>query len=134
MMQSIQRAMYCCNLKLHSVKCIETIVGGTRDNAARLLGPLVSIELDFFLQYILKTARAGTQALNQVNAFIISVLSGFDPRWPSFNFTRYNPATRELFNDWLERNPNYIFEINEILKAEENSATAGLPSETTFLF
>lgn len=88
----------------NSLKCcwnplLESIVGGTRENAARLLGPSISIETNSFLQFIYEDACAGNQKPSQVNAFAISVLSGFNPKLPTFDFIRYNPATRDLFNE-----------------------------------
>lgn len=88
----------------------------------------------FFLRYFYHSALAGIchfifvlSFVISALAFVISVLYGVNPHLFSFVFIRFNPASREHFNEWLARNPNLNSEINEILKAEEASVNSVLP-------
>lgn len=100
-----KQTMNCCKSKLHCLKCIETIVGLFQEHASDQQGEEIGLELGSFLQFVYEAACAGSQDSVQVNAFAVSVLSGLIPKTPTLDFIYHNPAARDLFNNWLDKNP-----------------------------
>lgn len=66
----------------------------------------------------------------QVNAFVISVLSGYNPRVPTLDFIYYNPAVKDLFKNWLTKNPTIDSFILKVLNYFEESELAELQDKT----